>query len=142
MDIRQIMPGFAVAPQIEPTDMAALAALGITTVIDNRPDHEIPPAVQSDAMRAAAEAAGPEFVLLPADSRSMTLDLVEQQGAAIAASDGPVLAYCASGTRSSILWALSQAGTMPAEEIIEAAAQAGYDLSPYRAQIEALARQN
>ena len=42
---------------------------------------------------------------------------------------GPVLAYCRSGTRSTTLWALSQAGALPADEIISSAARAGYDMS-------------
>ncbi|MBT8412600.1 MAG: TIGR01244 family phosphatase, partial [Octadecabacter sp.] len=52
---------------------------------------------------------------------------------------GPVLAYCASGTRSSIVWALGQAGTMATDEIITAAAAAGYDLSGLKPQLDALA---
>ena len=43
----------------------------------------------------------------------------------------PVLVYCRSGMRSATLWALSQAGTLPVEEIVEAAAVAGYDLKPF-----------
>jgi uncharacterized protein (TIGR01244 family) len=40
-----------------------------------------------------------------------------------------VFAFCRSGTRSTTLWALSQAGTMDADEIIAEAADAGYDMS-------------
>jgi uncharacterized protein (TIGR01244 family) len=40
-----------------------------------------------------------------------------------------VLAFCRSGTRSTTLWALSQAGKLPAHEIIAQAARAGYDMS-------------
>ena len=139
MDVRQLTPEFAAAPQIEPGDMAALAALGFVTVINNRPDPEIPPAVQSGAMRSAAEAAGLRYVEIPAESRSMTLDTVAEQASAILESDGPVLAYCASGTRSTILWALSMAGRLPTAKILDAAAGAGYDIAMYRPQIEALA---
>lgn len=58
MDIRELEPGHAVSPQIEPSDLARVAEAGFVTVICNRPDAENPPERQSDAMRAAAEAAG------------------------------------------------------------------------------------
>jgi sulfide:quinone oxidoreductase len=50
--------------------------------------------------------------------------------------EGPVLAYCRSGTRSATLWALSQAGKAPADKIVSQAAEAGYDMSPFRAALE------
>ncbi len=139
MDIRQITPDFAAAPQIEPSDMEALAAMGFSTVINNRPDREIPPALQADPMRAAAEAAGLRYIENPADTRSMSLDNVRAQTRALDDSPGPVLAYCASGTRSTILWALSMAGKMPVDDIVAAAAGGGYDMTPFVSQIEGLA---
>ena len=140
MDLRPILPGYAVAPQIVPADMAEIAAAGYRTVIDNRPDHEIPPELHAAEMRTAAAAAGLVFVEVPADGRAMTADTVAAHARAMAESDGPVLAYCASGTRSTILWALSQAGRMGTDAIIDAAAQAGYALEPFREQIEAARR--
>ena len=139
MDIRRITPDYAVSPQIEPADMATLAAEGFTVVINNRPDAEVPPEQQSAAMRAAADAAGLTYVENPVISAAMTMDMVEGQAAATDAAAGPVLAYCRSGTRSSVVWALSQAGRQPADAIIAAAAKAGYELGHLRAQIEALA---
>jgi uncharacterized protein (TIGR01244 family) len=140
MDIRQITPDYAVGPQIEPTDLAALAEAGFGTVINNRPDMEIDPDQQSAAMRAAAQAAGLAYVENPVINGGLTLDMVEAQGAAVAQAKGPVFAWCRSGTRSSIVWALSQAGQRPTAEIIAALAQAGYQVPGLDQQIEALAR--
>ncbi|VAW15493.1 hypothetical protein MNBD_ALPHA12-622, partial [hydrothermal vent metagenome] len=56
-------------------------------------------------------------------------EMIERTIMALENSSGPVLCYCRTGTRSTTLWALSQAGKKPAKEIIEAAAQAGYDIS-------------
>ena len=98
MDIRQITPRYFVAPQIEPGDMESLRAQGITRILCNRPDAEVPPSHQ---------ALGVE-------------------------TDDTVLAYCASGTRSTIAWALGQAGEMDSDAIIEAARQGGYDLENMR----------
>jgi uncharacterized protein (TIGR01244 family) len=55
--------------------------------------------------------------------------MVEETKSVLEGSTGPVFCYCRSGTRSTTLWALSQAGEMPAAEIVEAAAHAGYDMS-------------
>ena len=140
MDIRQITDGFAVAPQIEPSDMAALAAAGFVTVINNRPDAEVPPSHQSAAMQAAAEAAGLTYVANPVQNGGLTMDMVTMQGAAVAATDGPVLAWCRSGTRSSMVWALSQAGKIPTQEIIAKLAKAGYQLPGLDQQIDMLAK--
>jgi uncharacterized protein (TIGR01244 family) len=139
MDIRPITPDYAVSPQIDPEDMAAIAAAGYRVVIDNRPDAEIPPSHHAAPMRAAAEAAGLTFVENPVIGGQLTMQNVEAQGAAIAAAEGPVLAYCASGNRSSIVWALSQAGTRPTDELIGLPARFGYQLEGLRGQIEALA---
>lgn len=140
MDIRAITPDYAVSPQIEPGDLPAIKAAGYTTVIDNRPDGEIPPHLHTDQMRAAAEALGLTFVANPVIGGAMTMGNVTAQGAAIAASSGPVFAYCASGNRSSVVWALAQAGKRPADELIGLPARFGYQLEHLRPQIEALAQ--
>ncbi|MFN6924054.1 MAG: TIGR01244 family sulfur transferase [Tabrizicola sp.] len=140
MDIRAITPDYAVSPQIEPADLPAIKAAGYVTVIDNRPDSEIPPPLHTAAMRAAAEALGLRFVANPVIGGMLTMDNVTAQAAAIAASPGPVFAYCASGNRSSIVWALANAGKRPVDELVGLPARFGYQLDHLRPQIEALAR--
>jgi len=141
MDIRALTPDYAVSPQIEPSDLPAIKAAGYVTVIDNRPDGEIPPHLHTPVMKAAAEALGLIFVVNPVIGGQLTMDNVNAQGAAIAASPGPVFAYCASGNRCSIVWALANAGKRPVEELVGLPARFGYQLDHLRPQIEALARQ-
>jgi uncharacterized protein (TIGR01244 family) len=141
MDIRPVTPDYAVSPQIEPSDLAQIKAAGYVTIIDNRPDGEIPPHLHTPVMRAAAEALGLTFVANPVIGGQLTMDNVIAQGAAIAASPGPVFAYCASGNRCSIVWALAQAGKRPVDELVGLPARFGYQLDHLRPQIEALARQ-
>lgn len=140
MDIRPLTPDYAVAPQIDPADIAAIKAAGFTTVIDNRPDSEIPRHLHANTMRVAVEAAGLAFVVNPVIGGQMTIQNVEAQAAAMAELAGPVLAYCASGNRCSVVWALAQAGQMPTDDLIALPARYGYALEGLRAQIEALAR--
>ncbi|MFU8897893.1 uncharacterized protein (TIGR01244 family) [Roseinatronobacter thiooxidans] len=140
MDIRPLTDDYAVSPQIAPTDVAAIAEAGFTTLVCNRPDGEIPPEVQADAIRAAAEAAGLHFVLNPVIGGAISMDNVTAQADAMQASTGPVLAYCASGNRSSIVWALAHAGTRPTDELIAIPARHGYGLEPFRATLDQLAQ--
>ena len=134
MDMRRITPDYSVSPQIAPDDMPDIAAAGFRTVICNRPDSEIPVELSSEVMRIAAEAAGLKFVDNQVTHQTMTPERVRTQAEAMA--DGPVLAYCASGTRCSVLWSLVQAGTLPTDEILQAAARAGYDLSGLRPRLD------
>jgi uncharacterized protein (TIGR01244 family) len=135
MDIRQLTPGYAVSPQITPDDIPAIKAAGFTRVICNRPDGEIPPALHAARMRALVESAGLEFVenqVLPGDFSD---GIVAAQRAAIDSASGPVFAYCASGNRCSVVWALGQAGRVPGDELIATAARWGYNLEPFRARL-------
>ena len=139
MDARVLTPRYSVSPQISAEDLPAIAAAGYTTVICNRPDAEVPPSHQAEAIRAAAEAAGLRFEVLPLTHQTMTPDNVARQQSFVAASEGPALAYCASGTRSSVVWALGQAGEMTPEEILAKTAAAGYQLDGLRPALESLA---
>ena len=139
MDIRTITPSYSVAPQIEPADMEDLVAAGFTTIINNRPDEEVPPSLQADIMEAAAKSAGLAFVRLPLTHQTLTPQNIRLHAEHVVGSTGPVLAYCASGTRSTIVWALGQAGAMPVDDILAAARTGGYNLDNLRATLDAIA---
>lgn len=140
MDIRPLTPDYAVSPQIEVEDLAAIKAAGFVCVINNRPDGEIPPHLHSETMRRAAEGMGLTFVANPVIGGMLTMDNVTVQQSAIMAATGPVLAYCASGNRSSVVWALSMAGTKPVDDLVGLPARFGYQLDHLRPQIAALAK--
>ncbi|MBI1218791.1 MAG: TIGR01244 family phosphatase [Rhodobacteraceae bacterium] len=139
MDIRPLTESYAVSPQIDPDDVDAIRAAGYVTVINNRPDAENPPERQSAAVRAAVEAAGMTFVENPLSHGNLTEEIVTRQRDAIAEASGPVFAYCASGNRSSVLWALAQAGARPVDELIDLPARFGYQLGGLRPLLEARA---
>lgn len=141
MEIRSLTETHAVSPQIRPEDMASIRAAGFTTVIDNRPDGEIPAELHTPVMAAAAEAAGLRFVANPVVGGAISEANVALQRKVLDAAEGPVFAYCASGNRSSIVWAMANAGRRPTDELIATAARWGYNLEPYRARIEQLARE-
>ncbi len=132
MDIRKINDAVSVAPQILADEMAEVARLGFRTVINNRPDGESfdqPPAA---VVEAAAQAAGLVYHHQPVTSGGLTVDDVLHFRELLATADGPVLAFCRSGTRCANLWALAQAGNCNPDEVIAAAADAGYDVRGLR----------
>ncbi|NSX55258.1 TIGR01244 family sulfur transferase [Parasulfitobacter algicola] len=139
MDIRTLTDTYSVTPQISPDDMTTIAQAGFKSVICNRPDAENPPAYQISEMEKAASDAGLALYLNPFPSPMMSMEHVTEQARLLTNADGPVLAYCASGTRSCRVWALSQAGQMPVDDIINAGARAGYQLNDLRSHIMALA---
>ncbi|MFK7761821.1 MAG: TIGR01244 family sulfur transferase [Roseobacter sp.] len=140
MDIRQITPRFFAAPQISPEDMPAILQAGVTRILCNRPDIEVPPSHQVAQMKQAAEDAGLEFVVCPLSHQNMTPDVISQNHTLMQDCDGVVLAYCASGTRSTIAWALASCTEMPVEEVLAAARRGGYELSNLLPALEEAAR--
>lgn len=139
MDIRPLTPTYAVSPQIALSDLAAIKAAGYALVIDNRPDAEIPADLHTAHMAEAARALGLTFIANPVISGGLTAENVAAQAAAVAAAEGPVLAYCASGNRSSVVWALMHAGQMDADFLINTPARYGYTLEHLRSQLAARA---
>ena len=129
MESKRINDRVSVSPQILPEDVAAIKAAGFTTIINNRPDGEAANQPSGVEIQAAAEAAGLKYVFIPLGREGVSSRMVEETKQVLEGSAGPVFCYCRSGTRSTTLWALSQAGKLPADEIIAAAGQAGYDVS-------------
>ncbi|KUY75767.1 bifunctional protein tyrosine phosphatase family protein/NAD(P)/FAD-dependent oxidoreductase [Burkholderia sp. RF4-BP95] len=129
MTIRPLTDLLSVSPQIAATDLPALHAAGIRTIVCNRPDGEGADQPTVAEIRAAAAPRGIAVHYLPVDTGKVTDDQARQFDALVASLAGPVLAYCRSGTRSATLWALSQADRRPAGDIVAIAAAAGYDLA-------------
>lgn len=128
-DIRRVTDAFAVAPQISEEDVEEIASAGYKTIVVNRPDGE--GGVDQPRMgpiRAKAESLGLTFAALPF-SGAPTPEVVERMANILSEAPQPVLAYCRTGTRCITAWALVHAGQGNGEDIIAAAANAGYDLS-------------
>jgi len=129
LDLKRINDHVSVSGQIRPEDVAALKAAGFVAIVNNRPDGESPDQPSGAEIAAAAAAAGLEYHAIPLGREGVSPELVAQTKAVLEGSNGPVFCYCRSGTRSTTLWALSQAGQVDASQIIAQAAEAGYDMS-------------
>ncbi|WP_299195031.1 TIGR01244 family sulfur transferase [uncultured Erythrobacter sp.] len=139
-DFRTLSDSVLASPQITTEDIAAAKAAGVTLILNNRPDGEDPAAAQGDEVAAAAEAAGIDYLAIPIGHAGFSEVQVDEMIKALAATQGKALAYCRSGTRSTLLWALAQAkGGAAPDDIARSAMVAGYDVSPVRPMLDMLA---
>ena len=138
MELRQITDTYYVSPQITAADIPAIKSAGVTRVICNRPDSEVPPEIHAEKISEAARAHGLDFQMLPVTRDSMTPELAARQVELAADTEGRTLAYCASGTRSTMVWAMAEATLRPPGEILAMARAAGYDLSAMQPVLESL----
>ena len=108
MDYRQINEDYAVGGQITAAQVAEIKAAGFKSVICNRPDGEQPGQPTAAEIGAAVEAAGLTFRHIPVVSGQITGDDVERTAEAIEELEGPVFAYCRSGSRSTNLFVMAK----------------------------------
>ena len=136
---RQLTERVFASSQIGFAEVAEAAAQGVALIINNRPEDESDDQVPGAEIEAAAHAAGMDYVAIPVTHAGFSEWQMEAMAKALAEAPGPVLAYCRSGTRSTLLWALAEAsrGRNPGVLAAQAAA-AGYDLTPVRAMMDVL----
>lgn len=122
------------AGQLSAADFPKLAAQGVKTIINNRPDNEEDGQLSSAEAAALAKANGMDYVYIPMTYASLSREDVRRFGEVTKQAKSPVLAHCRSGARSSLLWGLSQVadGKMTPEEALAAIKKAGYNLDTQR----------
>ncbi|MGF1619196.1 MAG: TIGR01244 family sulfur transferase [Rhodomicrobiaceae bacterium] len=121
-----------VAGQVWPEDMPELARQGIRLIVNNRPDGEAGDGQPRAAeLEAAAREHGVAFANLPFATPALTPDYAAQFAQILKAEQGPVLAFCRTGNRSSMLWAAANIALgQSLDAVLEKTGEAGYDLSP------------
>jgi uncharacterized protein (TIGR01244 family) len=137
---RRLSATMMASPQITVADVAEAKAQGVTLIVNNRPDGEGDDQTPGAQIEAAARAAGIDYLAIPITHAGFSHPQVEKLAVALEQAKGQVLGYCRSGTRSALLWALAQSsrGEDP-DALSAAAASAGYDVSPVRPAMDALA---
>lgn len=104
MDLNHLSRTFATSPQIQPSDLAALAAAGFRGIINNRPDGEGPDQPSSDEIEAEARRHGLLYRHIPVVPGQATDADARAFAAVLNEADGPVLAFCRTGNRAAGLW--------------------------------------
>jgi len=140
MEFKQITPFLSVSAQLGIGDIGIAAAHGFKSIVNNRPDGESDDQPEAAALEQAAIANGLAYRHVPVVSGKVTDDDVEAFAEAMGELRGPVLAFSRTGTRSSTLWALSEAWHLEPDAILAATAAAGYDLSGLLPRLEVRAR--
>ncbi|MDQ7048200.1 MAG: TIGR01244 family sulfur transferase [Enterobacterales bacterium] len=135
----EINSNFSVSEQITLEDIKSLKALGITTLICNRPDGEEPNQLMCCEIKAEAEKQGIQFFHIPVAGREIPQQAFLEFVKTIDQSTAPVHAYCRTGTRSAIFWALSEARNCTPEAVLKNAKAVGIDLTPVADQLAKVA---
>ena len=110
LEFRPLSASFSVSAQIDPSDLEAIKESGFKSVICNRPDAEEPGQPSFDEIRDAADKRGLATLYLPITHGGMSQDQIAEFETALNKLPGPILAYCRSGARSSMLWSQTKAG--------------------------------
>lgn len=139
MDIRKISDQLSVAPQLQVAELAQVKALGFASVINNRPDEEEAQQPLAADVAAQAKALGLAYQHQPVISGQITDADIDRFRQLLASEQAPVLAFCRTGTRCTMLWALAAAQPDNIDAIISTAAEAGYDISALKPRMQALA---
>jgi sulfide:quinone oxidoreductase len=129
MQLNKIIDDYVVSEQVTVDDIQTIKDAGFKTIFCNRPDNEEINQVTVESIKNAAVENGLKFIHQPVIGGQITQVDVDQFSEYFDASEKPIFAYCRTGTRSSMLWALSESGKRPVEDILRLTSKAGYNLN-------------
>ncbi|OED38448.1 TIGR01244 family protein [Chromatiales bacterium (ex Bugula neritina AB1)] len=135
-DVRKLTENLFVASQLTAADVAEIDGAGFRAILCNRPDGEEAGQPEYSQIQKQADALGLMCESQPVNGSQISDADVDSFSDELQNLPGPVLAYCRTGTRCTVLWALSQAGHRATEEILQIAAAAGYSLDALKPRIE------
>lgn len=132
----------SVSPQLTPADVKAAHEQGFMLIINNRPEGEADDQPSGDAIAQAASDLGMDYVAIPVTPGTFTDEEIGAMRNALANAAGPALAYCRTGTRAALLWALTEASEGKSLEDITASVEnAGYSTAPISGMLDAIDKQ-
>ncbi|HET7709257.1 MAG TPA: TIGR01244 family sulfur transferase [Sphingomicrobium sp.] len=129
--LRELDEKTLISGQITPADVPGLRATGVTLIVNNRPDGEDGDQPLSAEIETAAEAAGIRYRHIPIVRGMGPSDVDAMRKAIAETGDGKMLAFCRSGNRSALVWAVARSEDgVPRERLERCAAGAGFNLAP------------
>ena len=129
MMLNKIIDNYVVSDQITEEDIEQLKEAGFKTIFCNRPDNEEQNQVTVNSIRDKVIENGLDFIHQPVVGGQISQNDVDQFSDYYDNAEKPIFAYCRTGTRSSMLWALSESGKRPVDEILQLTFAAGYNLN-------------
>ena len=136
MKLAILTPNLSALPQPAVEAIGDLADRGYRSIISNRPDGEAPDQPTWTDLKAAALARGMEAVHIPVVASQIDEADIRAFHDALERLPKPIAAFCRTGTRSTLLWALANEAGLTVDERMQIAAKEGYDLQPFRALLE------
>ena len=129
MKLNKIIEDYVVSDQIIEEDIVKLKEAGFKTIFCNRPDNEEQNQVTVNSIRDKVIENGLDFIHQPVVGGQISQNDVDQFSDYYDNAEKPIFAYCRTGTRSIMLWALSESGKRPVDEILQLTFAAGYNLN-------------
>jgi sulfide:quinone oxidoreductase len=129
MMLNKIIEDYVVSDQITEKDIEQLKEAGFKTIFCNRPDNEEQNQVTVKSIQDKAIESGLNFIHQPVIGGQISQNDIDEFSDYFDAAEKPIFAYCRTGTRSSMLWALSESGKRSIDEILRLTSAAGYNLS-------------
>jgi len=129
MMLNKIIDDFVVSDQISEEDVEKLKNAGFKTIFCNRPDNEEQNQITVKSIQDKVIKSGLNFVHQPVIGGQISQNDIDQFSDYYDEAEKPIFAYCRTGTRSSMLWALSESGKRPIDEILKLTSSAGYNLT-------------
>jgi uncharacterized protein (TIGR01244 family) len=103
MQIRQLTEEYSVSPQISLEDVQTLKDMGYKSIVCHRPDDEDPGQPAFDDIAAKAAQLGLETTHIPVVGQ-IPADAVRAMVDALGELPKPMLGYCRSGNRSTVIY--------------------------------------
>jgi uncharacterized protein (TIGR01244 family) len=112
-EYKQLSENLFVRPQVEPAEMADLAARGFKGIINARPDDEEPGQPKSADLAAEAKRHGLAYWHIPVVPGEADQTDGKNFADALQQCPGPVVGFCKSGARATKLWELANSSSQP-----------------------------
>lgn len=132
MKLAVLTPNVSALAQPSVQEIAELAQRGYRSIISARPENETEAQPKWLDLKAAAAAHGMEAVQIPVVMGQIRADQIAEFRDALERLPKPAAAFCRSGTRAALMWALANQANLTVDERISIAAKEGYDLEPFR----------
>ena len=129
MMLNKIIDDYVVSDQISEEDVEKLKNAGFKTIFCNRPDNEEENQITVKSIQDKVIESGLNFVHQPVIGGQISQNDIDQFSDYYDEAEKPLFAYCRTGTRSSMLWSLSESGKRPIDEILKLTPSAGYNLT-------------
>ncbi len=129
MKLNKLLDEYVVSDQINVNDISLLKENGFKTIFCNRPDSEEINQPATEELKKIANELGLNFIHQPVTANAISQEDVNNFKIHYEKAEKPIFAFCRTGTRSTMLWSLSQTKERSTDEIIKITSEAGYDMS-------------